>query len=307
MPTLDETTLPTRVAHGRTLDAERVGLLRDSSPLLGDADALRERMASDGYLYLPGLLDRDEVLDARREVTRRLMEHGFLLGGTDPMDAIANPEKRNGFMPEKLANENGPLMRVLYDGPMMAFFEQFFGEPARHYDYTWFRSVFPGHGTGSHCDVVYMGRGERERLFTAWTPIGDVDFAQGGLMVLEGSNNHERLKSTYGQQDVDSYCENKPDAKKWGKTWGTGGWLKGNVNQLARSLGNRRWLTSEYRAGDVIVFSVFTVHAGLDNLSDRVRLSSDSRYQPAGKPADERWIGPSPVAHGAAGRRGKIC
>ena len=52
---------------------------------------------------------------------------------------------------------------------------------------------------------------------------------------------------------------------------------------------------------------MFTVHAGLDNRSDRVRLSSDSRYQPASKPADERWIGPNPIAHGAAGRRGKIC
>jgi ectoine hydroxylase-related dioxygenase (phytanoyl-CoA dioxygenase family) len=303
--TLDAT-FPTLVASGETVDPAGVGLLRDSSDLLDDADALRARMADEGYLYLPGLLGRDAVLDARREVTRRLMEHGFLVPGTDPMDAVANPEKRNGYMPEVLARDNAPLMRVLYDGPMIALFERLLGEPVRHYDYTWFRSVPPGRGTPSHCDVVYMGRGERERLYTAWTPIGDVDFAQGGLMVLERSNTHDRLKQTYGQQDVDSYCENKPNATKWGKTWGTGGSLKGGPNKLRRSLGGT-WRTSEYRAGDVLVFSVFTVHASLDNRSDRVRLSSDSRYQPATAPADERWIGPTPIAHGAAGRRGRIC
>ena len=43
-----------------------------------------------------------------------------------------------------------------------------------------------------------------------------------------------------------------------------------------------------------------TVHAALDNLSEvnRCRLSSDSRYQLASEPADERWNGHNPIAHG---------
>jgi ectoine hydroxylase-related dioxygenase (phytanoyl-CoA dioxygenase family) len=151
-----------------------------------------------------------------------------------------------------------------------------------------------------------MGRGERERLFTAWTPMGDVDFEQGGLMILEGSHRHQKLKSTYGTMDVDAFCENKPDAKSWGKSWGTGGSFKANPNQIRKSLGGR-WLTSEFRMGDVLIFSVFTLHASLDNRSNQIRLSSDSRYQPAGLPTDERWIGPNPVGHGEAGKRGKLC
>jgi hypothetical protein len=286
---------------------EQVDWLRDSSPLLGDMDALRQRMSEEGYLFLPGLLHRDEVLDARREVAERLAAGGFLDAKYPAMDAVAAVGKGNSFMPEVLAKDNQPLMKVLYDGPMIEFFQTFLAEPVRHYDYTWFRSIPPGRGSASHCDIVYMGRGERERLFTAWTPIGDTDFQQGGLMVLEGSNRHEKLKSTYGQMDVDSYCENKPDAKAWGKTWGTGGWLKGSPNQIRRSIGGR-WLSSEYRAGDVLIFSMFTIHASLDNRSNRVRLSSDSRYQPASAPADERWIGPNPSAHGAREKkRGRIC
>jgi hypothetical protein len=50
-----------------------------------------------------------------------------------------------------------------------------------------------------------------------------------------------------------------------------------------------------------------TVHASLDNHSNRIRLSSDSRYQLASEPADERWVGAAPVGHGVGGKRGKAC
>jgi Phytanoyl-CoA dioxygenase (PhyH) len=287
------------------VEIEQIDWLTESSALRGDPTAMRDRMDRDGYLYLPGLLRREEVLAARREVTDRLAATGFIDTRHPTIDAVA-AATGNSFMPDLLAKENLPLMKVLYDGPMIEFFENFLGETVRHFDFTWFRSVPPGHGTASHCDVVYMGRGERQRLFTAWTPIGDVDFQQGGLMILEGSHRHEKLRSTYGRMDVDSYCENKPNAKAWGKSWGTGGWLKGNPNQIQRSLGGR-WLSGEYSAGDVLIFSIFTVHASMDNHSQKIRLSADSRYQPASSPADNRWIGPSPIAHGAAGKLGKIC
>jgi len=51
-----------------------------------------------------------------------------------------------------------------------------------------------------------------------------------------------------------------------------------------------------------------TVHASLDNKTeDRIRFSSDSRYQPVSLPADERWVGENPIAHSMAGKRGRIC
>jgi hypothetical protein len=50
---------------------------------------------------------------------------------------------------------------------------------------------------------------------------------------------------------------------------------------------------------------MFTLHCSLDNQSpvNRIRLSSDSRYQLASEPADERWIGADPIAHGPAAQR----
>lgn len=302
---------PLVVSGGAELDTspEHFGELRPSIDALDHPDELRRRMNADGYLFLPGYLQRDEVLAARREVCQRLADAGQLAPGTDIMDAIINPDaKRSNFQPNLTLN-NAPLHKLLYTGNMIAFYENFLGGPVLHFDFTWLRTVNPGKGTPSHCDSVYMNRGT-QNLFTAWVPLGDIDFTLGGLMVLEGTNNHQRLRETYCAQDVDSYCENKPDAKSWGKSWGTPGWLQGEVNQIRRSIAGPqgRWLTTSFKAGDLLTFTIYTVHASMDNRSqNRIRLSSDSRYQLASEPADERWIGANPIGHSQAGKRGKIC
>lgn len=300
---------PQLFSAGEPLDMTHVGPLQDSTDLLGNPEALRARMAAEGYLYLPAFLDRAEVLAARREVVQRLADAGYLKPGTDPMEAIQHPDAKNrNFQPE-LARNNTPLHTLLYTGRIIALYEQFLGGPVRHFDFTWLRSVGPGLGTPSHVDSVYMNRGT-PRLFTAWVPLGDVTLDLGGLMVLEGTNNNQRLKETYGAQDVDAFCTNKPDATKWGKSFGTGGHLHGKPDQIRRSLAgeNGRWLTAGFRAGDLLTFTIHTVHASLDNRTpDRIRFSSDSRYQLASEPADERWIGPEPIGHSQAGKRGRIC
>ena len=56
-----------------------------------------------------------------------------------------------------------------------------------------------------------MGRGTKN-LYTSWTPLGDVPYEMGGLMLLENSHRLDELKQTYGQTDVDKYCENEGDA-----------------------------------------------------------------------------------------------
>jgi len=299
--------VPPLVSGGVPLqtEAQVFGLLLDSSDAIDSVAELHARMGRDGYLYLPGYLNRDEVLDARREVTRRLAEQGCLDASSDPMEAVARKDYTGKFKPE-LARDNPALEKVLYEGPMMTFFERFLGGPIRHFDYTWLRAISPGRGTSSHCDCVYMSRGT-QNLLTAWTPLGDISYEMGGLIVLEGSHRNQRLRETYGKTDVDSFCSNREGRAgqdAWAK--GTAGVLSKNPMQIQHSLGGR-WLTTEYRAGDVLIFSIFTVHASLDNQSDRVRISSDSRYQLASDPVDERWVGEKPIGHSQAGKRGRIC
>ena len=293
--------------QGHELDTspECFGELRRSDDFISDLPALLERMRTDGYLYLPGYLDRKEVLDARRELTVRLAAKGFLDPRFPAMEAVA---AENTQSPWGIGLEvaNHPLSKVLYSGRLMEFFSTFLQGPVLHFTYTWMRSIAPGKGTPAHCDIVYMGRGTKD-LYTAWVPYGDVSFEMGGLMILEGSHLNERLREGYCQKDVDSYCSNKEDAADYasGQKWWDGQ-LSHNPPSLRNGMGGR-WLTAEYKAGDVVVFGMNTVHCSLDNQSKAFRLSTDSRYQLASEPADERWIGENPVGHGPGGKRGRIC
>jgi len=144
---------------------------------------------------------------------------------------------------------------------------------------------------------------------TCWVPYGDISFELGGLMVLEGSHKRMDLLENYAHRDVDGFCENKPAQVKKAKEggWTFTGTLSHNPPAVANKFGCR-WLTTEFEAGDFITFGMFTVHASLDNRSEnRLRISSDSRYQRASEPIDERWIGTNPIAHGPNGKRGLIC
>lgn len=316
--------LPEIRSAGIAIEPDSLGLLRESNDVIQDGEALRRRIAEDGYLFLRGVLDRESVMSARASVCQRLAMDGILDPARPEIDAIwSRKGDRPTFKPEYACN-NPAVERLLYTGPMMEFYRTLIGGPVAHYDFTWLRAMAPGHGSMGHCDVVYMGRGETSQLYTSWTPLGDVGFDTGGLMILEGSHLHERLRETYGKHDVDTYCSNLPrDANDrpvgdgWGETewipgmkgaWGTLGpdcnRIRGYVDEARR----HRWLTAEFNAGDFLVFTMYTVHASMDNTTpDRIRLSTDSRYQRLGSKMDDRWIGENPVGHSTAGKRGRIC
>jgi len=295
---------------GHDLDSSpaALGELRPANDLLGNAAALHARVAEVGYLFLRDFLDVAWVLAARQEMVRRLQAGGGIDLQHPALDAVAVPGFQNNFGHD-LARNNPPLHQLLYTGRMLEFYEMFLGGPVRHFDYTWYRAVEPGrHGIYPHADIVYMGRGTKN-LFTSWTPTGDVPTAVGGLLILEGSNTKTAELHRYLERDVDTYCESHPDAaaiQSGDKQWTWDGRLAANPVTLRQKLGGR-WLTADYRAGDVLVFPVQTVHASLDNHSNQFRLSSDSRYQLASEPADERWIGANPSAHGIHSKRGLAC
>jgi ectoine hydroxylase-related dioxygenase (phytanoyl-CoA dioxygenase family) len=298
----------TALKHEVDTSPQKFGELRRSDHLIGNTPALRERMEEDGYLFLPGLLDRDEVIGARHSIMEMLAEEGLLEPGTPVDDGIAarQPAPGKAGVRNDLARRSAALQRLLYAGRMMAFYRDLLGGDVLHYTYTWLRPRLPGGATAPHYDIVFMGRGT-SRLYTAWTPLSDITYEMGGLMVLEGSHRLERLKNTYGRKDVDTYCTNLPHAaeRATGQKMFTGQ-LSRNPVKLRDTLGGR-WLTAEFRMGDVLTFGMYTLHCSLDNQSDRVRLSCDSRYQLASEPADHRWIGEEPPGHAAAIRLGRIC
>jgi hypothetical protein len=293
--------------HALDMDEDKVGLLRDSSSAAGDVEELRRRFADDGYLYMRGYLERDDVLAARASLTERLGAAGVLDPAHPAIDGVCVPGSGYVFKPE-ITDGNEEVQRLLYSGRLTEFYEKFYGEPIRHYDFTWLRAIGPGKGTNPHCDLPYMGRGTHKHM-TCWMPYGDISFTLGGLMVLEGSHKRMDLLEHYIYRDVDTYCENKEaDAAsaKAGK-WTFTGTLSHNPPMVRNKFGGR-WLTTEFQAGDFLTFGMFLVHASLDNQSEnRLRISSDSRYQRASEPIDERWVGVKPPGHSTAGKRGRIC
>ncbi len=294
-------------AAGRPLDtaATAFGELHRSA---ADEPGLAERLAADGYLFLPDYLDRTQVRAARRELLERLATLGWLADGANPDDAVVGPGPREPFDMNELASSSAALLDLLYGSRMLDLFEQIFAEPARHFDFTWLRVVGPGSGTPPHMDNVFMNRGSA-RLLTAWTPLGDISTTLGGVSVLEGSHRRQEFRD-YASRDVDTYCANSSDPEELAKATSNrpwNGWLTEDPVQLRARYG-LRWLTTDYRVGDLLVFTMHTAHLGLDNnTTGTLRLSSDSRYQPASEPADPRWIGPNPSAHGPASKRGLIC
>ena len=260
----------------------RFGYLRDSTEALDDVDELRRRIAADGYLLLRGLIDRDAVLEARRVVLEHLQGQEALVAGTPLMEGVMPRAGRSAGVGRTAYRPE--VLRVLEGPELQAFYRRFYREEPATYGHKWLRAVGNEKFTGSHMDVVYMGRGS-ERVNTVWIPFGDIPIAQGTLVVCEASHRLDsfaRMRETYGRTDVDRDR--------------TEGWFSEDPEEIRDRFGGR-WLTADVRAGDIITFGLYTLHGSTNNTTNRFRISCDVRYQPASEPMDARWGGDSPTGH----------
>ena len=130
--------------------------------------------------------------------------------------------------------------------------------------------------TGIHVDWVYMGRGTN-KLLTCWIPIGRTTVEMGTITILESSNSDpafEEIRNTYGQMDAE-----KINLK------GTG-WLTKTPSELNKY--GAKWVTNDFEAGDVVIFPMQTLHMSTTNITDKARISCDTRWQPISAPIDPR-------------------
>ena len=140
-------------------------------------------------------------------------------------------------------------------------------------EYKWLRAVARGEFTGAHTDRVYVGGGS-QRLLTLWLPLGEVTPEQGAMRVLRGSHTLVELRSGYGQSRV-------------GRDGTRSGWI--GADQLPALLqSGAQWVTTRFRPGDVCVLGLDTVHMTGPNRTEQLRISCDTRWQPAEDPVDPR-------------------
>ena len=162
---MSSATLPSLTAGGIDLETgpDRFGFLLDSNEVIDNAEALRSRMDRDGYLFLPGFFEREQVRKARVAFCDLLAENGWLDPAYPNEMAIALTNEASGFRPD-IANDPvvGKLIRdVIYGDKIMQFYSLFLGGEATHFDFTWIRTIAPGIGSYPHCDVIFMGRGTK--------------------------------------------------------------------------------------------------------------------------------------------------
>jgi ectoine hydroxylase-related dioxygenase (phytanoyl-CoA dioxygenase family) len=274
--------------QGREVQPEMIGFLRDA-----DCNCdLEEQLVRDGYLLLRGLHDPEAVQAARIEILQRLVEVDEI---AEPAgDGIATGRSKRAEMHSDLGAfwrsvSEGRALRDVINGPRITqAMSDLFGEPAAHFTFAWLRAMTAGRASPLHIDHPYMNRGS-SALVTCWSPMGSVDLDEGPLFIVEGSHAWSELRVQFEGLDVDR----EPDRP---------GHLKESAADLARDKG-ARLLTTSFQPGDCLVFGMFTAHAAFDNgsTSGRVRVSCDTRFQPASHVMDERVSGPNPPAHGGLG------
>jgi len=239
----------------------------DSTDLQGDGRALAARMARDGYLFMRGLLPRETVLDVQRQVGALAHEAGWLRRDAPVEQALADPA---GFCVDPEPRYLQTLRRIngiedyhalKHHPALIGLFERMLGGAILPHPRVLMRNIFPAREaftTKAHQDFPNVQG--TEDVYTAWIPLIDIPMEVGPLQVAVGSH-------IGGVYDFDI---------------GAGA---GGIEIVERFEG--RWVSGGFAVGDVLIFHSMTVHKGVPNRSDRLRMSMDVRFQRVDEPFND--------------------
>jgi len=236
--------------------------LRDSGHLFGDWRALRALIATEGYVFMRGLLDAERVRAVGLAGLRSLQQSGWTEPGPDPVAAPARRPVHAVRMRDAFGDPgyrgiltNPDFAMIPFVSPLADLMGQILGPAGFCYPLKLPRIVYPvsivPHQPGNY---VHMDYSSVQDMFTCWVPLGDVPRALGGLAIQPGSQRSTRV-------------QHRP------------------LDQLEPG-----WVTTDYQPGDVLVFHCLTTHAALPNHERRIRFSAEYRCQLADQPAPRRLI-----------------
>jgi ectoine hydroxylase-related dioxygenase (phytanoyl-CoA dioxygenase family) len=256
-------------------------LFVDSTPLLDEPTALRQRAAQDGYLFFKQLLPSAEVLALRAEMLGVVERHGWRQPGQDPLGGLIDVEALNQVPEEEMRTDIGVSREAYHDVQKLELFHWLPHHPrllalyrvlfekevlvhARHIArmITAHRSVYP---TPPHQDFPLIQG--TPRTWTCWIPAGDCPRELGGLTVLKGShhNGYLPIQPARGAGGIAvPLCPNEVS-----------------------------WVEGDFEAGDVLTFPSYTIHKALRcKWKDHIRLSMDVRYQAVDEPVEAKSLLP---------------
>lgn len=282
------------VNSGHTLSTvpERLGRLQPSDPAR-PIEELREQFHAQGYLWLKGILDRQQVIEFRGRYFETFRDTNLLAPGSDASDGIYSGEQLHAptiqclmmWFVRSAAYESFCLQPTIWK-----FYERFLGETVYLHKRKIIRHKRSGdtNATAAHYDLIYL-RGGTDQVCSSWIPIGDTSIEMGGLTYLEGSDVWGRqMEAEFTRTNADLAPEERINA--YNKNMSADGGLTKNLPELADKI-NGRWLVADYEAGDMLIHSSYMIHAAYENRdpNNRMRLSTDIRYQLLRNEIDQRW------------------
>lgn len=235
-----------------------VAPLKDSTPLIGDAQALRDRYNDEGVLYLRGVIDPEVIAWAQEKYRGALIDEGLI----DPANEapVWTGKKSSAWRPCDILGTSvwhKVIQQPLLNQVMRDIFDA---------DPVWIpiaahRSAFPT-GPVAHDQDIFAGRHQdgfynEGMLFTiCWMPIRDIGMNSGTFAVAPGTHKRGILHNVNQTGNAIPFGAIAPD----------------------------EWRTAEFRVGDILIFNYLTAHTALPNPSDEIRLSLDVRAIPAWAP-----------------------
>lgn len=236
----------------------------DSTDIVADTEALQARMQRDGYLFIRGLVPREAIANVQRQVGELARAAGWLKADRPVEEAVADLA---GFCVDpdpvylrtlRAINRLEDYHALKHHPALIGFLERLLGGEILAHPRVLMRNIFPSKEeftTKSHQDYPNV-QGTTE-VYTAWMPLIDCPLDVGPLQVAAG---------THGGEVFDFHI-------------GAGA---GGIEIVEPFEG--RWATSGFRQGDVLFFHSLTVHKGIPNRSEKLRMSMDVRYQLASLP-----------------------
>lgn len=257
---------------------EEIRPLRVSNEAMDDPTELRRRMADEGYLFFRQLQNPDRMRQLRREMMATIQRVGWLVADTDPMDGIADVSKQCTEGHKEYSAGYGEVYKMeafhrsAHWPEVTAMVEKIVGRPIMPHPQKIARIWFPKyteHTTPTHQDFVHF-QGNFE-TYTCWAPVGDCPIELGGLAVIPSSHKVQRVLEHHfslGAGSLVVHTDEHPE-----------------VDPV--------WHSTDYEAGDTLIFPALTIHKALPNYTeDKLRLSLDNRYQAVGDPIAEHMLEP---------------